>query len=93
MGIVFQNAESQILCTTVEDEVAFGPENLGFFSKERVQDALWAVGLKGSEKKNVEQLSAGEKHRLTIASVISMEPGLYFWMSQPANWILMENKN
>jgi energy-coupling factor transporter ATP-binding protein EcfA2 len=76
VGIVFQNAESQILCTTVEDEVAFGPENLGFFSRERVQDALWAVGLKGFEKNNVEQLSAGEKHRLTIASVISMEPGL-----------------
>jgi energy-coupling factor transporter ATP-binding protein EcfA2 len=76
VGMVFQNAESQILCTTVEDEVAFGPENLGFFSRERVQDALRNVGLKGFEKKNVEQLSAGEKHRLTIASVISMEPGL-----------------
>ena len=75
-GIVFQNADSQILCTTVEDEVAFGPENLGFFSTEKVHDALRCVGLKGFEKRNVEQLSAGEKHRLTIASVISMEPGL-----------------
>jgi energy-coupling factor transport system ATP-binding protein len=90
-GIVFQNAESQILCTTVEDEVAFGPENIGFFSKERVQDALWAVGLKGSEKKNVEQLSAGEKHRLTIASVISMEPGLLL-LDEPTSQLDTDGK-
>ena len=76
VGMVFQNAESQILCNTVEDEVAFGPENLGIFSEERVWNALGAVGLNGFEKRNVEQLSAGQKHRLTIASVISMEPGL-----------------
>lgn len=91
VGIVFQNAESQILCTTVEDEVAFGPENIGFFSKERVQDAVWAVGLKGSEKKNVEQLSAGEKHRLTIASVISMEPGLLL-LDEPTSQLDTDGK-
>jgi energy-coupling factor transport system ATP-binding protein len=91
VGIVFQNAESQILCTTVEDEVAFGPENLGLFSRERVQDALWAVGLKGSEKKNVEQLSAGEKHRLTIASVISMEPGLLL-LDEPTSQLDTDGK-
>jgi energy-coupling factor transport system ATP-binding protein len=76
VGMVFQNADTQILCTTVEDEVAFGPENLGFFSMERAEDALRAVGLTDFAKRNVERLSAGEKHRLTIASVISMEPGL-----------------
>jgi energy-coupling factor transporter ATP-binding protein EcfA2 len=91
VGIVFQNAESQILCTTVEDEVAFGPDNLGFFSRERVQDALWAVGLKGSEKKNVEQLSAGEKHRLTIASIISMEPGLIL-LDEPTSQLDTDGK-
>ncbi|MEW6584588.1 MAG: ATP-binding cassette domain-containing protein [Nitrospirota bacterium] len=76
VGMVFQNADTQILCTTVEDEVAFGTENLGFFSRDRVQDALRAVGLTDFAKRNVERLSAGEKHRLTIASAISMEPGL-----------------
>ena len=91
VGMVFQNAESQILCTTVEDEVAFGPENLGFFSKERVQDALRDVGLKGFEKRNVEQLSAGEKHRLTIASVISMEPGLLL-LDEPTSQLDTDGK-
>jgi ATPase components of various ABC-type transport systems, contain duplicated ATPase len=78
-GMVFQNAESQILCTTVEDEVAFGPENLGLPADEitgRVHESLAAVGLAGFEKRNVEELSAGETHRLTIASVLSMKPGL-----------------
>ncbi len=80
MGIVFQNAESQILSTTVEDEVAFGPMNLGLPPGEtgrRVRTALQAVGLSGYETRNVEELSAGEKHRLTLASVLSMEPPVF----------------
>ncbi len=80
MGIVFQNAESQILSTTVGDEVAFGPSNLHVPPDEmerRVRDALRAVGLSGYETRNVENLSAGEKHRLTLASVLSMEPSLF----------------
>lgn len=80
MGIVFQNAESQILSTTVEDEVAFGPMNLGLPAGEtgkRVRTALQAVGLSGYETRNVEELSAGEKHRLTLASVLSMEPPVF----------------
>jgi energy-coupling factor transport system ATP-binding protein len=79
IGIVFQNAESQILATTVRDEVAFGPQNLSLPNekvRERVRDALDAVGLSGYETRNVEELSAGEKHRLTIASVLSMQPSL-----------------
>jgi energy-coupling factor transport system ATP-binding protein len=91
VGMVFQNAETQILCNTVEDEVAFGPENLDRFSAETVQDALWAVGLKGFEKRNVEQLSAGQKHRLTIASVISMEPGLLL-LDEPTSQLDTEGK-
>ena len=80
MGIVFQNAESQILSTTVEDEVAFGPMNLGLPPGEmgrRVRTALQAVGLSGYETRNVEELSAGEKHRLALASVLSMEPPVF----------------
>jgi energy-coupling factor transport system ATP-binding protein len=79
IGIVFQNAESQILATTVRDEVAFGPTNMNLPAAEiakRVGHALEAVGLTGYETRNVEELSAGEKHRLTIAAVLSMEPYL-----------------
>jgi energy-coupling factor transporter ATP-binding protein EcfA2 len=77
VGMVFQNADTQLLCTTVEDEVAFGPQNLSLpvdAVRRRVKNALMAVGLAGLEKKNVEHLSAGQKHRLTIASVLSMGP-------------------
>ncbi|MEA5112548.1 MAG: ATP-binding cassette domain-containing protein [Geobacteraceae bacterium] len=77
IGFVFQNAESQILCTTVYDEVAFGPENLCVASQEicrRIGDALDAVCLTAFGDRNVERFSAGQKHRLAIASVLSMEP-------------------
>lgn len=79
VGIVFQNAETQILCTTVAEEVAFGPENLCIPSEEigpRITRSLSAVRLSGFERRNVERLSAGQKHRLAIASVLSMNPCL-----------------
>ncbi len=79
IGFVFQNAESQILCTTVYDEVAFGPENLCVPPGEichRIGAALDAVGLAAFGDRNVERFSAGQKHRLAIASVLSMEPRL-----------------
>lgn len=79
IGIVLQNADSQILSTTVADEVAFGPSNLNIPAHEideRVGRALEAVGLIGYETRNVEGLSAGEKHRLTLAAVLSMEPSI-----------------
>ncbi|MDD2317134.1 MAG: ABC transporter ATP-binding protein [Desulfobacterales bacterium] len=72
-GMVFQNAETQILCSTVEDEAAFWPENCGMSADDirlAVSDALDAVGLAGLQNRNVEALSAGQKHRLTIASVL-----------------------
>lgn len=78
-GLLFQNADSQLVCTTVEEEVAFGPENLGFSAEEaqtHIRGALRAVGLDGFEKRNVERLSAGEKQRVTLASVLSMNPAL-----------------
>ena len=79
VGMVFQNADTQILCTTVEDEVAFGPLNMKLSPESietNVKQALEAVGLVRFEQRNVEQLSAGEKQRVTIASVLSMQPGL-----------------
>ncbi len=79
VGIVFQNAEAQILCATVAEEIAFGPENLCVPPdeiRERIGRSMAAVNLKGFENRNVERLSAGQKHRLTIASVLSMNPGV-----------------
>ncbi len=79
VGMVFQDSETQILCSTVEDEVAFGPQNLrlpAFEVRERVIGALGSVGLTGYEKRSVEEMSAGEKRRLAIASVLSLGPAL-----------------
>lgn len=79
VGLVFQNAESQILCTTVAEEVAFGPENLCMPPEEiaqRIKKALRAVGLENCESRHVERFSAGQKQRLTIASALSMNPSL-----------------
>ncbi|MFZ0447990.1 MAG: ABC transporter ATP-binding protein [Desulfatiglandaceae bacterium] len=79
VGMVFQDPETQILCSTVEDEVAFGPQNLHLPAsevRERVIGALGSVGLTGYEKRSVEEMSAGEMRRLAIASVLSLGPAL-----------------
>jgi energy-coupling factor transport system ATP-binding protein len=79
VGIVFQNAETQILCSTVAEEVAFAPENLCVPPDEiarRVTRALRDVGLEGYQSRSVERFSAGQKQRLAIASVLSMNPSL-----------------
>jgi energy-coupling factor transporter ATP-binding protein EcfA2 len=78
-GMVFQNHDSQLLCTTVSDETAFAPQNLGLDRNavsSRVVRALESVGLCGLEDRNVEELSAGQKARLCLASVLSLEPRL-----------------
>jgi energy-coupling factor transport system ATP-binding protein len=78
-GIVFQNPEAQIICTTVAEEVAFGPENLCVPAVEisrRVAKALAAVGLDGCAGRSVERFSVGQKQRLTIAAVLSLQPSL-----------------
>lgn len=77
VGMVFQNPENQFVTSLVEDEVAFGPENLGIAPGEiraRVVRSLAQVGLTGSESRDPRTLSAGEKARLAIASVLAMEP-------------------
>ncbi len=79
VGLVFQNAESQNFCSTVAEEVAFGPENLCVRPDEigeRIRSSLEAVRLLGFWDRNVERLSAGQKHRLAIGSVLSMSPRL-----------------
>lgn len=77
VGMVFQNPENQFVTSLVEDEVAFGPENLGVPPGEirnRVVRSLAQVGLTGSESRDPRTLSAGEKARLAIAAVLAMEP-------------------
>lgn len=77
VGIVFQEAENQILAVTVEGEVSFGPLNLGLPLPEverRTADALTAMGLDGYARRSPQYLSGGEKKRVTIADILAMEP-------------------
>jgi len=77
VGMVFQDADSQIVGETVYDDAAFGPENLSLARDEidqRVNQALNAVGLAGFEDKRPHLLSGGEKRRLAIAGVLAMRP-------------------
>jgi biotin transport system ATP-binding protein len=77
VGMVFQDADSQIVCETVFDDVAFGPENLRLDRGEieqRVMRALKTVGLIDHKDKSPHLLSGGEKRRLAIAGVLAMEP-------------------
>ncbi len=77
VGMVFQEADSQIVGETVYDDVAFGPENLALTRGEidrRVRQALDAVDLNGFEDKRPHHLSGGEKRRLAIAGVLAMRP-------------------
>lgn len=76
-GMVFQNPDNQIVGTTVEEDVAFGPENLGIPSAEirkRVDQALAIVGLSDYASKAPSQLSGGQKQKLAIAGILAMQP-------------------
>ncbi len=76
VGLVFQNPDSQIIGSTVEEDVAFGPENLGLEPaqiRERVDSALKAVGLCGLEEENPSSLSGGQKQLLAVAGVLTMD--------------------
>jgi energy-coupling factor transport system ATP-binding protein len=76
-GLVFQDADSQIICATIEDELAFGPENLCLPPEEirrRVDGLLVEFGLNGQRNANPSRLSGGEKKLLTIASVLALSP-------------------
>lgn len=76
-GMVFQNPDDQLVATLVEDDVAFGPENLGVESDQiaqRVREVLKAVGLVGFERHETHALSGGQKQRVALAGVLAMEP-------------------
>lgn len=76
-GMVFQNPDNQIIGTVVEEDVGFGPENLGVPTDEiwkRVEDSLRSVGMLEYRKNSPNKLSGGQKQRVAIAGVIAMEP-------------------
>ncbi len=77
VGMVFQNPDNQIIASIVEEDVAFGPENLGIPPKEiekRVEDALKAVDMWEFRKSTPHHLSGGQKQRIAIAGIIAMQP-------------------
>lgn len=76
-GMVFQNPDNQIIGQVVEEDVGFGPENLGVETKaiwERVEESLRAVGMYEFRKHSPNKLSGGQKQRVSIAGVIAMHP-------------------
>ncbi len=88
VGLVFQDAESQLALLKVGDEVAFGPENLRLPPDEigaRVSDALAAVGLAGQEQREHSELSGGNKQRLALAAMLALRPALLVFDEPTAN--------
>lgn len=76
-GMVFQNPDNQIICTLVEEEVGFGPENIGVPTDDiwqRVADSLQAVGMYSFRKASPNKLSGGQKQRVAIAGIVAMKP-------------------
>ncbi|MDR2635028.1 MAG: energy-coupling factor transporter ATPase [Clostridiales bacterium] len=77
VGMVFQNPDNQTVATFVEDDIAFGPENLGVPRDEierRIDEALAAVGMSGHRKSTPQKMSGGQKQRIAIAGVLAMKP-------------------
>lgn len=77
VGIVFQNPDDQLFAPTVEQDVAFGPMNLGLSKEDiekRVKDSLKAVSMEGFERKPPHHLSGGQKKRIAIAGILAMNP-------------------
>ncbi len=77
VGVVFQNPDNQLVASIVEDDVAFGPENIGVPRKEigeRIDFALSAVGMQEYRKSMASRLSGGQKQRVAIAGVLAIRP-------------------
>lgn len=89
LGIVFQDADDQLFSSTLQDDVAFGPLNLGLSADEvrtRVHDSLNRVGLPGFEDRVPFQLSGGEKRRAALAGVLAMRPSVLL-MDEPSMFL------
>lgn len=79
VGLVMQNPKDQLFCTTVKEDVSFGPRNQGLSEKEveiRVDDALSAVGGLHLKERAIHHLSFGEQKRISLAGVLAMEPDI-----------------
>lgn len=77
VGMVFQNPDNQIVYNVVEDDVGFGPENIGVPTKkiwQRVEDALKRVGMLSARKESPNNLSGGQKQKVAIAGILAMKP-------------------
>ena len=77
VGMVFQNPDNQLVAAIVEDDVAFGPENLGVMPEEirqRVDSVLTSVGMEGYRDKAPHHLSGGQKQKIAIAGALAMQP-------------------
>lgn len=77
IGMVFQNPDNQIVSSMVEDEVAFGPENIGIENpglRKRVDNALKSVGMYEYRNREAHKLSGGQKQRIAIAGAVAMRP-------------------
>lgn len=80
VGLVFQNPDDQLFSQTVFDDVAFGPINMGFDKESvitRVKGSLDYVNMSGFEEKHPYHLSVGEKKKISIATILSMEPEIF----------------
>lgn len=89
VGMVFQNPDNQIVGMTVEEDVAFGPENMRLPTmeiKQRVAESLERVGITELAGRNVENLSGGEKRLVAIASVLAMKPR-YIALDEPTAFL------
>lgn len=89
VGVVFQNPDDQLIATTIIDDIAFGPENLGLPRAEiamRVQEAIALLGLQGYEQMSISELSISLKQRVAIAGVLAMRPR-YLILDEPTTMI------
>jgi len=95
VGLVFQNPDNQIVGTTVEEDVAFGLENLGVAReemRERITTALELVGLSGFESREPHLLSGGQKQRLALAGALAMQPR-YLVLDEPTSMLDSTGRN
>src|SRR6267154_6509948 len=89
VGIVFQNPDDQLVASTVIDDIAFGPENLGlprFEIEERIQEAMGLLELEAYAQMAISELSVGQKQRVAIAGVLAMRPR-YLLLDEPTTML------
>ncbi len=94
VGMIFQNPDNQIITSVIEEEIAFGLENLGIKRsdmKKRIKNSLETVGLDGLEKMTTYSLSGGQKQLLAIASILAMKPEIIV-LDEPTSMLDPESR-